>query len=210
MRPVAEIQWVNPNLVVWGGYDPDCKVDCCSTAVRSEDGWVVIDPVPLSNGALAELLQHAVPCAILLTSGNHERDSGFWKKTFGIPVIAPEGAQGEVEADRWIRSGDTLPGSARCIELPGGAEGESAYLITGALILGDAIINLSGLEILPSKYCRDFSQLKKSLQSLRARLPPARFASRMVGRLSPKRLPRWMCFWIGFDIGKNAGILSGS
>lgn len=167
----TEIRWVTPNLVVWGGYDPNCKVDCCSTAVLCEQGWVVIDPVPLPEAVLAELLRTAVPCAILLTSGNHERDSGFWKKTFGIPVFAPEGAKGEVAADHWIRQGDELPGSARCIGLSGGAEGESAYLIEDTLILGDAIINLSGLEILPSKYCRDFAQLQTSLQDLRSISP---------------------------------------
>jgi hypothetical protein len=171
VTPVPEIQWVHSSLVVWGGYDPDCKVDCCSTAVLSEDGWLVIDPVPLSKEALLELTHKAPATAVLLTSGNHERDSGFWKKTFEIPILAPEGAKGEVTADEWIQSADTLPGSVRCIELPGGAEGESAYCIDNTLILGDAIINLSGLEILPSKYCLDFHQLKNSLQALRPIAP---------------------------------------
>ena len=163
MKPIDEVQWVRPGLAVWGGYDASTKVDCCSTAIETPAGLLVIDPVPLSAQAMEEL---GKPSAIYLTSGNHQRDSLAWKKTFRIPIFAPQKSQPEVEADHWVVPGEVAELGARVIDLPGGATGESALLVDDVLILGDAVIHLDGLAILPAKYCANPRQLAESLPAL--------------------------------------------
>lgn len=163
MRPIDEVQWVRPGLAVWGGYDATTKVDCCSTAIKTAAGLLVIDPIPLSAPAAEEL---GNPSAIYLTSGNHQRDSMAWKTRFGIPIFAPEDSKFEVEADHWVVSGEVTELGARIMALPGGATGESALLVDDVLIFGDAVIHLDGLAILPAKYCSNPSQLAESLPAL--------------------------------------------
>ncbi len=163
MKPIEEFQWVRPGLAVWGGYDAATKVDCCSTAIKTSVGLLVIDPIPLSAPAMEEL---GKPSAIYLTSGNHQRDSLSWKTRFGIPVHAPESSKTEIQADHWVRPGENPVIGAKVIDLPGGATGESALLIDDVLIVGDAIINLDGLAVLPAKYCNNPKELTRSLPKL--------------------------------------------
>jgi hypothetical protein len=167
MKPVTEIHWVRPGLAVWGGYDPSCKVECCSTAVETGDGFLIVDPIPLIDAAAEELFVSSRPVAIYLTSGNHQRASLEWKKRWELPIIAPTAARGEVEADVWMGPGQRLIGHAGSLLLPGGAPGESAVQVGETLIFGDALIHLSGLELLPAKYCQDQKQLIQSLAALR-------------------------------------------
>ncbi len=163
MKPIDEVQWVRPGLAVWGGYDATTKVDCCSTAIQTPAGLLVIDPIPLSSMAAEEL---GKPSAIYLTSGNHQRDSLAWKARFGIPIFAPEDSKSEVEADHWVVPGEVSDLGVRIIDLPGGATGESALLVDDVLIFGDAVIHLDGLAILPAKYCNNPRQLAESLPKL--------------------------------------------
>lgn len=150
----------------WHGFNPDCKTECSSTAINTPEGLVLIDPLRLEDQAVTRLVGVGTVAAILLTNGNHERASVDEKKRHGVPLYAPEEARDEVEADHWVSAGDVLFQSVRALALPGGGPGETAYLASGALILGDALIHLNALEILPDKYCRDPKQLRKSLQTL--------------------------------------------
>jgi hypothetical protein len=168
MKPVPEYDQVADDLFVWQGYNPDCKTDCSSAAVRTPEGIVLIDPVRLEEQAIERMVGHDKIAAVLLTSGNHWRGTSYEKERLDIPVYAPEGARGEVEADRWVKDGEILFGKIKAIGLPGGGPGETAYLIPGALILGDAMVNLGELSILPDKYCENPRLLRESLQALTA------------------------------------------
>ena len=55
------------------------------------------------------------------------------------------------------------------IALTGFGPGETAFLYEGALIFGDALINLEpeGLRSLPEKYCGDKKQALRSLAALK-------------------------------------------
>ena len=163
MKPIPEFHRVSDDLCVWHGYNPGCKTDCSSTAVRTPDGWVLIDPLPLEEAAFGHLIGDDKVAAVLLTSGNHGRDSASEKQRLDVPVYAPEGARGEVAADHWVKDGEVLFQVVRAFSLPGGGPGETAYLAGGALILGDALINLDGLAVLPDKYCENPRTLRKSL-----------------------------------------------
>lgn len=168
MKPIPEFHRVTDDLFVWHGYDPECKVDCSSSALRTPEGFVLVDPIRLEEQALERMLGDDTVAAIVLTSGNHQRGSLYEKERLDAPIFAPEGARGEVTADRWYGDGEKLLGRLGTVALPGGPPGESALHAPGVLFVGDALISLGGLELLPEKYCTDRKQLRESVQKLAA------------------------------------------
>ena len=69
--------------------------------------------------------------------------------------------------DRLVSDGELLWETLRAIALPGGSLGEMAYHAPGVLIIGDAVTNLDGLQVLPEKYCADLPLLLNSLRAIR-------------------------------------------
>ena len=172
MRPADEIQRVNDRLVFWQGYDPSAKVDLSSHAYLTPEGWVLIDPIPLQDEALAELCGPEKIAAILLTNANHERAAVDYHKKSGARIIAHAGAQNalSVKVDQWIHDGEDIFGLT-AVHLPGFVEGEIALYAPdagGVMLMGDALINLqsTGFTLLPDKYCDDPKLARKSLQKL--------------------------------------------
>jgi glyoxylase-like metal-dependent hydrolase (beta-lactamase superfamily II) len=168
MKPVPDYHQITRDLFFWHGYNPECKTDCSSTAVRTPDGFVLIDPVRLEEQAIERMVGDDRVTAVLLTSGNHLRGSLYEKERLDIPIYAPDGAQGDVPADRMIDDGEVLFATLRAVALPGAGPGETAYLAPGVLVIGDALTNLDGLQILPEKYCGDPTLLLNSLRVLRS------------------------------------------
>lgn len=166
MPPIAEFETLATGVFSWHGFNPECRTECSSTAIRTPEGFVWIDPLCLEEEAVGRMVGKEKIAAVLLTNGNHERAATHLKERYDLPIYAPEGAQAEVHADHWVRDGEVLFQSVRATALPGGGGGETAYLASGALIVGDALIHLQALEILPDKYCHDPQQLRKSLQAL--------------------------------------------
>jgi len=174
MKPVPEYSTVRPGLFHWQGYEPAVKCDCSSTAIVTPAGLVFIDPIPLAEAALKDLVAESfsAPAAVVLTSGNHQRESLGLAKRFGIPVFAPEDAGDDIIADQRFRSGEPVAGM-ESIALPGFGPGETAFLHEEALIFGDALINLEpeGLRLLPEKYREDKKESLRSLAALRSLKP---------------------------------------
>jgi len=176
MKPVPEYSTVGPGLFHWQGYEPAVKCDCSSTAIVTSAGLIFIDPIPLIEEALKEMVadSFSAPAAVVLTSGNHQRESLALAKRFGIPIFAPKEAGDDIVADQRFRSGDPLAGM-KSIALPGFGPGETAFIYEGALIFGDALINLEpeGLRPLPGKYREDKKQSLRSLAALQNLKPQA-------------------------------------
>ena len=178
MKPVTEYATLRPGLFLWQGYEPEVKCDCSSTAIVTTAGLIFIDPIPLSKEALQELVadSFSAPAAVVLTSGNHQRESIVLAKRFGIPIFAPIEAGEDIIADQRFSAGDAVAGM-EAIALPGFGPGETAFLCEGVLILGDAVINLEphsekgGLRRLPEKYCLDKKAAHRSLAILKALKP---------------------------------------
>ena len=55
-------------------------------AVKTPDGVVVIDALPLTSPAMA-VLQDV--CAVIMTHGNHQRAVWSFRRQLGVPVYAP-------------------------------------------------------------------------------------------------------------------------
>jgi glyoxylase-like metal-dependent hydrolase (beta-lactamase superfamily II) len=199
MKAVPEYATVRPGLFHWQGYEPEVKCDCSSAALVTEAGLIFIDPIPLADAALKDLVAESfsAPAAVVLTSGNHQRESLALARRFGIPVFAPENAGDDIIADQRFRSGDPVAGM-KSIALPGFGTGETAFLYEGVLIFGDALINLEpeGLRLLPEKYREDKKQSLRSLDALQVLKPEvllfahgqpiiSKAASRLINCCSP-------------------------
>lgn len=174
MKPVAEYSTIRSGLFHWQGYESAVKCDCSSSALVTPAGLVFIDPIPLADEAQKELVleSFSAPAAVVLTSGNHQRESLSLAKRFGIPVFAPEDAGDDIIANQRFHSGDPVAGM-ESIALLGFGPGETAFLHEGALIFGDALINLEpeGLRPLPEKYREDKKQSLRSLGVLKGLKP---------------------------------------
>jgi glyoxylase-like metal-dependent hydrolase (beta-lactamase superfamily II) len=167
MKPVPDFHQITSDLFVWHGYNPECKTDCTSTAVRTPEGFVLIDPVRLEEQAIERMVSDDKVVAVLLTNGNHLRGSLYEKERLDVPIYAPDGARDIVRADRVVSDGELLWETLRAIALPGGSPGETAYHAPGLLVIGDAVTNLDGLGVLPEKYCANLPLLLNSLRALR-------------------------------------------
>lgn len=168
MKPIPEYHRVTDDLFVWHGFDPEPKVNCSSTALRTAGGFVLVDPIRLEEQALTRMVGDDKVAAVVLTNANHQRGSLYEKERLDVPIYAPEGARGEVQTDHWYLDGETLLDTLKVVTLPGGCPGESALSAPGVLIVGDALFNFDGLTVLPEKYCSDHAQLRRSLARLTA------------------------------------------
>jgi glyoxylase-like metal-dependent hydrolase (beta-lactamase superfamily II) len=167
-----EYQALSDTLYHWSVYEPAVKCEIGCAALRLPSGWVVIDPVPLADAAWQELLALAPLRAILLTNGNHVRDTVALRDKHQVPVVTAADTRRditELHPDITLLPGELLYGII-AIAIPGATPGETAfYSKTGVMILGDAVINTSterGLELLPDKYCTDAEQNRASLRKL--------------------------------------------
>ncbi len=164
MRPVDELQFASPAVAVWQAYNPEVKVDCTSTALATPSGWLLIDPIPLAESCVKELIESRPLAGIVLTSTNHQRASLDLRAEYNVPIYAPHAL--DLVADIRLKPDDSFCESVRVINMMGAASGEIALLSETTLILGDAVINLGELALLPDKYCEDPKQLRVSLRAL--------------------------------------------
>ncbi|HEV3273205.1 MAG TPA: hypothetical protein VGZ93_13590 [Candidatus Methylacidiphilales bacterium] len=167
-----EFHSLSDTLFHWSLYDPSLKCEIGCVALKLPSGWVVIDPVPLAETAWKNLLALAPLRAILLTNGNHVRDTATLRAQHSVPVVTAADTRrdiAELRPDVTLLPGELLYGIT-AIAIPGATPGETAfYSNTGVMVLGDAVINTSpeaGLELLPDKYCANPEQNRASLRNL--------------------------------------------
>lgn len=173
MAVATELVRLPPSLFLWQAYDPAVKADLFSSAIATEKGTYLVDPIPLADAALAEL--PGTVTGIILTNANHGRAVTQFAETFSAPIFARPaslpnegGPNSEAVAD-----GDKIGGELLVIEIDGAAEGEIALFHApngGALIVGDALINFEpyGFTFLPAKYCVNQKEMRRSLRKLLA------------------------------------------
>lgn len=174
MTIATELREITKGLWGWHAFDESVRTDLFSTAIQAEEGLIVIDPILLETDHMNRLRRLGVVSAIVLTNGNHSRASAVFREALSAPVFAHPDAVGELTnpVDGTLRVSRKIGGNFEVLELPGGGEGEIALLgSTGSLHFGDAMIRTekNGIEILPEKYCEDFSLLKTSLRTLKSK-----------------------------------------
>lgn len=169
MAKADEIILLHPAIRWWSAYDSSVKCDLCSTAYRSLQGWILIDPIELKKEALEELLTEASIAAIFLTNENHARAADFYRERFNVAVWSSEKAKRNID----IKINETFNQSSHfdleIVDIPGATEGEVCFVAPeGIVIVGDAIVNLPDCEfsLLPTKYAWNDSMNRESLQKL--------------------------------------------
>jgi len=186
MAIACELVRVAPSLLIWKSYDPALKADLFSTAITTRNGTFLVDPIPLADAALAQLLNAGSVTGVIVTNSNHLRASADFADRFSIPIFAhPHSFPDQRFPRTKVRQSNGLvrsrvgDGSKICDELAvitidGAAAGEIVLHYTpngGMLIIGDALINFEpyGFTFLPHKYCSNEKEMRRSLRKLLTR-----------------------------------------
>ena len=137
-------------------------------AVRSDDGVVLVDPLPVADEALASLGDVA---AICMTTSHHQRSAWRLRRDLGVKVWAPRGVQEvEEEPDESYWEGDALPGKLRPIFSPGPGTFQHSFLLErdgGVLFTSDLFLSGDGtLTFVPAQYMHDPEQARETARRL--------------------------------------------
>jgi glyoxylase-like metal-dependent hydrolase (beta-lactamase superfamily II) len=120
------VEEILPGLFHWTLEDDRIHSRTHSYAISSEEGTVLIDPLPLEAAALTSLKNVK---AICLTGRFHQRSAWRYQKQFGVPVYAPTGAKNlEGTQDHWYSDGDELPGGLTAVHAPGPTDVHYVFL----------------------------------------------------------------------------------
>lgn len=168
-HPATRVSEVRPGLLHWTLHDDRIDARSDAWALVEPEGTVLVDPLPLTDEALAALGRVE---AIVLTIQSHQRSAWRYRKRFGAKVHAPEGAQGlEEEPDAWYGDGASLPGRLRAIHAPGPCEASYALLRAGedgVLFLGDLVVRgaRGAFSFVPDAYQDDPARTRESVRRL--------------------------------------------
>jgi glyoxylase-like metal-dependent hydrolase (beta-lactamase superfamily II) len=138
-------------------------------ALCRDEETVLIDPLPLTPDALAEL---GAVAAIALTSGSHQRSAWRLRRELGAPVYAPALSQTLAEEpDVRYGDGDDLPGGVRAIFTPGAGTTQHTLLSggePGVAFVSDLLVREPGrpLELIPGEYAHDLEEARRSVERL--------------------------------------------
>ena len=172
-RAEVELQRVCPSLVIWTRYAPEVKAELFATAVPTERGAFLVDPIPVDAETLREALAPAEVRGVVVTNENHARAAAETASAFGVEVFAHRETQAAVDLPgaREIADGEQFAPGMMAIAIDGAPAGEIAIYADadgGSLIVGDALINMGsyGFTFLPAKYCRNHKQMRRSLRKL--------------------------------------------
>jgi glyoxylase-like metal-dependent hydrolase (beta-lactamase superfamily II) len=164
------LEEIEPGLFHWhvkderiGGYTS------AAHALSTDDGTVLIDPLPLADDALAQLEPVE---AIVLTAACHQRSSWRYRKRFGVPVWLPEGSrETDEEPSARYAVGTLLPGGLEPVHTPGPElphysllERTRAVLFCSDLVGGGP----DGLELVPPEFHDDPEETRRSVERLLA------------------------------------------
>ena len=171
-RPALEFAQIRPGLWVWHAYDPAVKTELFSTAISAPSGLCLIDPIPLAKSELATITDASPVGSVVITNANHQRAALDYAGRFLVPVLAHPETLAAMKPHRRGNLSEIASGTGlEPIEIDGAVAGEIALyqpLHGGTLIVGDALINLDayGFTFLPSKYCLNQKQMRRSLRKL--------------------------------------------
>ncbi len=161
------------DIYTWSWYSHPHGYDFNGYLVRSSDGNLAIDPVPMSDEVLAEIATLGV-ARILITNRNHTRAANRLREATSARTAIHEGDAGYAKAQGALID-DTLDAGAwtgpLCVvPVPGKSPGEVAFHwpVRRLLIVGDAVIgNPPGhLGFLREAVLDDPARLKESVRGL--------------------------------------------
>jgi hypothetical protein len=173
MALAQEVEPIVSGISIWQVYEPAVKAELFSTALTTDSGAYLVDPIPLAADALAALRSPGETIGIFVTNANHGRAAAVFSREFSVPTYVHHslGETTEFAGTIGVHDGQTLAGGLTAIGIDGGAAGEMAlhcFQDGGTIVVGDALINFEphGFGLLPSKYCLDAKLMRRSLSKL--------------------------------------------
>ena len=174
MPRAQEFAQVSPGISVWQAYDSKVKADLFSTALETEAGTFIVDPIPLASGALLTLQARQPKTAgIFVTNTNHARAATEFARIFSVPLYVHDDLRGSPDFPQatGVQDGEVLARGLTAVAINGAAAGEMALHHNdkgGTVVVGDALINFEphGFGLLPAKYCLDPKRMRQSLGKL--------------------------------------------
>lgn len=140
-----------------------------SYAVASDEGTVLIDPLPLADAPFGELGEIA---AICLTTSNHQRSSWRLRRKLGVEVHAPAlSKEIEEEPDGRYSEGDMLPGGLRTVFTPGAGTTQHTFLLDrdgGIAFVPDPLLVMPDgrVAVVPAEFAHDVEGARRSAEKL--------------------------------------------
>jgi len=150
-------------------------------AVVNEGRVTLIDPLPVSEDEIRRLGRVT---SIVLTCPNHQRSAWRFRRTFGVPVYAPEGptighepGQMEEEPDYRYSGGDALPNGLTAFHTPGPTEAMYALWLDrprSVIFLADILTHYEGdgtPRFVPARFQDEPARTRASVRRIIDHLP---------------------------------------
>jgi glyoxylase-like metal-dependent hydrolase (beta-lactamase superfamily II) len=169
-KAVAErVEEVVPGVYFWQVHDDRINFLSAAHAVATDEGVVLVDPLPLVEDALRGLGEVA---AIVLSSGSHQRSSWRLRRDLGVPVWAPTLSR-EIDEEPDVRygEGDRLPGGLTALFTPGAGTTQHTF-VRGedprVAVVSDLLVRAPDheVELVPDEYAHDPAQARESVRKL--------------------------------------------
>lgn len=171
--PTPEFIPLTPAIWVWQTYDPAVKSDLFCTAIQSQTGVYLIDPIPGLDAGLGAVTKSGRIGGVIVTNANHWRAASRYSASLSVPIFTHSkyGCDAALSAVREVVDGAVIGEDLAVIEISGAAAGEMALYHAangGTIVVGDALINFEpyGFTFLPRKYCEDEKEMRVSLRRL--------------------------------------------
>jgi len=172
------------DIFTWSWYSEPHGYDFNGHLIRSEDGNLAIDPVPMSDEMLEAITALGV-ARILITNRNHTRAANRLRAATSAPTAIHESDAGYAEAHGALIDGALEPGARigplNVVAVPGKSPGEVAFHwpVRRILIIGDAVIgNPPGP---PRPAARSGDGRSRAAQAERTRAPRLDFDTLLLG-----------------------------
>jgi len=164
---------VAPGIRIWQAYDDLNRVELFSSALDTEAGTCLVDPIPLTFEGMAALQAPRKAVGVVVTNLNHPRAAAEFATAFSRPIYAHRHLREKVDFTEaiYLDDGEVFSPGLTAVAIDGGPEGELALHYSpagGTLVVGDALINFEphGFRLLPSKYCQNYKLMRRSLGKL--------------------------------------------
>jgi hypothetical protein len=138
-------------------------------SLATDDGTVLIDPLPLEQAAFAAFGRVN---AICLTTSSHQRSSWRLRRELGVPVYVPALARElDEEPDERYGEGDRLPGGLLAVFTPGAGTTQHTFLLEqgpGVAFVPDLLARPPGMDVMltPAEYMHDPQEARRTLEQL--------------------------------------------
>jgi glyoxylase-like metal-dependent hydrolase (beta-lactamase superfamily II) len=162
----ADFDDVVPGVRRWSIYDERIDFLGAAYSVETQQGVVMIDPLPLEEEALGRLGRVE---AIVLTCGSHQRCAWRYRRELGAKVYAPSLAK-EIDEEPDIRygEGDPLPAGLQAVFTPGAGTTQHTLLLAEPKVafVPDLVVGTpdNRVAMLASRWMHDPEQARRSVE----------------------------------------------